>query len=171
MRKALDTFYEACGVIAGIFLASIAGVILYQVIGRNLGFGIPGVDDLAALFLVASAFLALAPTLRAGGHIRVNLLLQYLPQSLRWLAELWCLSFGAALMGFLTYFTIATAWGSFLYGDRAIGQLPILLWIPQGGAALGLLALTIAFIDDIVAVLRRQKPSYADAELDLQSEG
>jgi TRAP-type C4-dicarboxylate transport system permease small subunit len=171
MRKALDTFYQACGVIAGIFLASIAGIILYQVIGRNLGFGIPGVDDLAALFLVASAFLALAPTLRAGGHIRVNLLLQYLPQSLRWLAELWCLGFGAALMGFLTYFTIGMAWESFVYGDRAIGQLPILLWIPQGGAALGLLALTIAFIDDIVAVLRRQKPSYADTELDLQSEG
>ena len=149
----------------------IAGVILYQVIGRNLGFGIPGVDDLAALFLVASAFLALAPTLRAGGHIRVNLLLQYLPQSLRWLAELWCLGFGAALMGFLTYFTIDMARESLVYGDRAIGQLPILLWIPQAGAALGMLALTIAFIDDFVAVIRREKPSYHDAEMDLQSEG
>jgi len=171
MRKALDTFYQACGVIAGIFMALIAGVILYQVIGRNLGFGIPGVDDLAALFLVASSFLALAPTLRAGGHIRVNLLLQYLPPSLRWLAELWCLGFGAALIGFLTYFTLSMTWGSFLYGDRAIGQLPILMWIPQGGAALGLMALTIAFIDDLVAVLRREKPSYHDAEMDLQSEG
>ena len=29
------------------------GVILYQVFGRNFGYGIPGVDDLAALFLVA----------------------------------------------------------------------------------------------------------------------
>jgi TRAP-type C4-dicarboxylate transport system permease small subunit len=171
MRKALDTFYMACGVIAGIFLVLIAGVILYQVLGRNLGFGIPGVDDLAALFLVTSAFLALAPTLRAGGHIRVNLLLQFLPQSLRWLAELWCLGFGAALIGFLAYFTIDMAWQSFLYGDRVIGQLPIFLWIPQAGAALGLVALTIAFIDDFVAVIRRDKPSYHDAEMDLQSEG
>lgn len=171
MRKALDTFYHACGVIAGIFLVLIAGVILYQVFGRNLGRGIPGVDDLAALFLVASAFLALAPTLRAGGHIRVNLLLQYLPRSLRWLAELWCLGFGAALVAFLTYFTIDMAWQSFAYSDRAIGQLPILLWIPQGGAALGLLALTIAFLDDFVAVLRGSKPSYHDAEMDLQTDG
>jgi TRAP-type C4-dicarboxylate transport system permease small subunit len=120
---------------------------------------------------VASAFLALAPTLRAGGHIRVNLLLHYLPQQLRGLAELWCLGFGAALMGFLTYFPIDMAWESFLYGDRAIGQLPILMWIPQGGAALGLLALTVAFLDDFVAVLRGGKPSYHDAETDLQSEG
>jgi TRAP-type C4-dicarboxylate transport system permease small subunit len=171
MRKAINSFYQTCGVIAGIFLVLIAGVILYQVFGRNLGYGIPGVDDLAALFLIASAFLALAPTLRAGGHIRVNLLLQYLPRSLRWLAELWCLGFGATLIGFLTYFTIDMAWQSFVYSDRAIGQLPILLWIPQGGAALGLLALTVAFIDDFVVMLRHGKPSYYDAEKDLQSEG
>ena len=79
--------------------------------------------------------------------------------------------FGAGLVGFLTYFTIDMAWESFVYGDRAIGQLPILMWIPQGGAALGLLALTIAFIDDFIAVLRYGKPSYRDAEMDLQSEG
>jgi TRAP-type C4-dicarboxylate transport system permease small subunit len=171
MRKALDAFYLGCGVVGGIFLVLIASVILYQVFGRNLGYGIPGVDDLAALFLVASAFLALAPTLRAGGHIRVNLLLHYLPQRLRQVAELWCLGFAAALMGFLTYFTTDLAWESFAYGDRAIGQLPILMWIPQGGAALGLLALTIAFIDDFVVVLRGGKPSYHDAEMDIQSEG
>ena len=110
MRKALDLLYLACGVLGGFFLALIGGVILYQVFGRNLGLGIPGVDDLAALFLVASAFLSLAHTLRAGGHIRVNLLLLYLPQSLRRVAELWCLAFGAGLMGFLTYFTIDMAW-------------------------------------------------------------
>jgi TRAP-type C4-dicarboxylate transport system permease small subunit len=171
MRKTLDFLYLACGVTGGIFLVLIGGVILYQVFGRNLGYGIPGVDDLAALFLVASAFLSLAPTLRAGGHIRVNLLLLHLPPPLRRLAELWCLGFGASLVGFLTYFTIDMAWESFVYGDRAIGQLPILMWIPQGGAALGLLALTIAFIDDFIAVLRYGKPSYRDAEMDLQSEG
>lgn len=171
MRKALDVLYWACGALAGGFLVLMCGVILYQVFGRNLGYGIPGVDDLAALFLVASAFLALAHTLRAGGHIRVNLLLLYLPQPLRRIAELWCLAFGAGLMGFLTYFMIDTTWESFVYGDRAIGQLPILMWIPQAGAALGLLAFTIAFIDDFVAVLRHGKPSYRDAEMDLQSEG
>jgi TRAP-type C4-dicarboxylate transport system permease small subunit len=171
MRRALDFLYLACGVVAGFFLVLIGGVILYQVFGRNLGYGIPGVDDLAALFLVASAFLALAPTLRAGGHIRVNLLLLYLPQPMRRLAELWCLGFGAALIGFLSYFSIDMTWESFVYGDRAIGQLPILMWIPQGGAALGLVALTVAFLDDFIAVLRGGKPSYHDAEMDIQSEG
>ena len=52
MRKALDFLYLACGVVGGFFLVLIGSVILYQVFGRNLGYGIPGVDDLAALFLV-----------------------------------------------------------------------------------------------------------------------
>lgn len=172
MRKTLDLLYLVCGVFGGFFLVLMCGIILYQVFGRNLGYGIPGVDDLAALFLVAAAFLSLAYTLRAGGHIRVNMLLLYLPQPLRRVAELWCLAFSAGLMGFLTYFTIDMAWESFVYGDRAIGQLPILMWVPQGGAALGLLAFTISFIDDLVAVLRGGKPSYGEVtERDLQSEG
>lgn len=172
MRKALDFLYLACGVLGGIFLALIGGVILYQVFGRNFGVGIPGVDDLAALFLVAAAFLSLAHTMRAGGHIRVNMLLLYLPQALRRVAELWCLAFAAGLVGFLTYYTIEMTWQSLLFGDRAGGQLPILMWIPQSAAAVGLLALTISFIDDLVAVLHGGKPSYGDVtERDLQSEG
>jgi TRAP-type C4-dicarboxylate transport system permease small subunit len=172
MRKALDLLYLACGVLGGVFLALIGGVILYQVFGRNFGYGIPGVDDLAALFLVAAAFLSLAYTFRAGGHIRVNLLRLHLPPSLRRLTELWSLAFGSCLMGFLSYYTVELAWESYLYGDRAIGQLPILMWIPQGAAALGLLAFTISFVDDFVAVLRGDKPSYGEVtELDLQSEG
>ena len=46
------------------------------------------------------------------------------------------------------------------------------MWIPQGAAALGLLAFTISFVDDFVAVLLGGKPSYGEVtELDLQSEG
>ena len=77
-------------------------MILYQVFGRTLGYGIPGVDDLAALFLVATAFLSLAYTFRAGAHIRVNLLLHNLSRPQQRLARaLGAWIFGAGLMGFL----------------------------------------------------------------------
>ena len=94
----------------------------------------------------------------------MNLLRSTLPPSLRRLAELWSLAFGAGLMGFLTYYTIELAWESYVYGDRAIGQLPILMWFPQGAAALGLLAFTISFVDDFVAVLLGGKPSYGEGD-------
>jgi hypothetical protein len=74
-------------------------------------------------------------------------------------------------MGFLTYYTADMAWMSYVYGDRAIGQLPILMWIPQSAAVLGLLTFAISFLDDFIAVLRHGKASYSDAELDIQSEG
>ena len=99
MRRVLDALYMGCGIVGAIFLALIAAVILYQVFGRTLGYGIPGVDDLAALFLVATAFLSLAYTFRAGAHIRVNLLLHNLSRPQQRLAELWCLIFGAGLDG------------------------------------------------------------------------
>jgi TRAP-type C4-dicarboxylate transport system permease small subunit len=172
MRKALDALYIGCGLLGAAFLAAIAAVILYQVFGRTLGYGIPGVDDLAALFLVATAFLSLAYTFRAGAHIRVNLLLHYLSPAVQRWAELWCLAFGAGLTGFLTYYTAEMAWESFLFGDRAIGQLPILMWIPQSAATLGLLAFALSFLDDLVAVLRGEPPSYDRAtEIDLQGHG
>ena len=171
MRRALDALYMGCGIVGAVFLALIAAVILYQVFGRNLGHGIPGVDDLAALFLVATAFLSLAYTFRAGAHIRVNLCCSICRPQQR-LAELWCLIFGAGVMGFLTYYTAEMAWESFVYGDRAIGQLPILMWIPQGGATLGLLAFTFSFLDDFVAVLQGERPSYEKAtEIDVQGQG
>lgn len=172
MRRVLDALYLACGLLGAVFLALIAVVILYQVFGRSFGYGIPGVDDLAALFLVATAFLSLAYTFRAGAHIRVNLLLHHLPPRMQRWAELWCLAFGAGAVGFLTYYTAEMAWESYLFGDRAIGQLPILMWIPQGAAAFGLLAFTLSFVDDLIAVLRGEQPSYDKAtELDLQTHG
>jgi TRAP-type C4-dicarboxylate transport system permease small subunit len=172
MRRALDALYMGCGIAGAIFLALIAAAILYQVFGRTLGYGVPGIDDLAALFLVATAFLSLAYTFRAGAHIRVNLLLHNLSPRLQRLAELWCLAFGAGLTGYLTYFTIEMAWESFIFGDRAIGHLPILMWIPQGAAALGLFAFAVSFLDDFIAVLRGERPSYDKAtEIDLQTQG
>jgi hypothetical protein len=72
----------------------------------------------------------------------------------------------------LTFYTGEMAWESYIYGDRAIGQLPILLWIPQLGATVGLLAFAISFIDDFLVVLRRGKPSYGDvSEIDIQTQG
>ena len=69
-------------------------------------------------------------------------------------------------MGFLTYYTAEMAWESFVYGDRAIGQLPILMWIPQGAAALGLLAFTLSFLDDFVAVLQGERAELRKGDRD-----
>jgi hypothetical protein len=62
-------------------------------------------------------------------------------------------------------------WESYVFNDRSAGVLPIPLWIPQTGMSLGIIVLTIAFLDDLVTVLRGGTPSYeAATEVALESD-
>jgi hypothetical protein len=45
------------------------------------------------------------------------------------------------------------------------------LWLPQMAMALGLLVLTVALVDEFVAVLRGRRPSYQDAATELSEAG
>src|SRR5262245_17355917 len=100
MRTCLDALYSGCGALAAIFLALIAALVVAQVGGRMAGVLVPGADDLAGYALTASSFLALAPTLRAGIHIRVTLFLRGAPVARRRALELWCLGFGTVVVGY-----------------------------------------------------------------------
>lgn len=174
MRKALDLLYKASGVLAAGFLAAIAAVVLLQVganaigsvsawvTGTPTGFVIPSYAEFAGFFLAASSFLALPYTLRAGGHIRVELLIQRAPPALRRVIEVWCLGLGAAMAGYFAWFTIALTRESFAYGDVSPGMVPIPLWLPQGAMSLGLVVLTIAFLDELFQVLTGRRPSYEE---------
>ena len=77
VRPALDGLYRLSAGLAAFCLAAIAALVVIQVTGRLLGILVPGADDLAGYALMASTFLALASTLRAGVHIRVTLLVRH----------------------------------------------------------------------------------------------
>ena len=49
---------------------------------------------------------------------------------------------------------------SYRFGDLAQGVLPVPLWIPQTGYAAGLVILLVAVVDEVIAVLGGQPPSY-----------
>jgi len=167
MRVFLDTLYGGCGALAALFLAAIAGLVVAQVGGRMAGVLVPGADDLAGYALTASSFLALAPTLRAGIHIRVTLFLRDAPSGRRRALELWCLGFGGVVVGYFATNVIQMAWDAWRFGEKANGVLAAPLWIPQSGMALGLVVLTVAFVDEWVRVLRLGAPSYPE---DLETE-
>lgn len=164
MRSTLETLYRISGAVAAVFLALIAALVLAQIVGRIFGVLVPGADDLAGYSLVASSFLALAYTLRSGGHIRVSLLLQRLPEAGRRRAEIAALAVGTAIILYFTWFTIELAWLSWRFGDMSQGVLAIPLWLPQSIMALGLIILAIAFLDELLLVLRGQPASYQKAE-------
>ena len=141
-------------------MAVIALCVVAQVVGRTLGFLVPGAIEVASYSLLASSYLALAYTLRANEHIRISVVIGRLSWKRRRAFELWSLAVGAFLSAFLAYFVIEMALEAYEFGDRKVGVLSVPLWIPQACMAFGTLVFVIAFVDDFLQVLRGGEPSY-----------
>jgi TRAP-type C4-dicarboxylate transport system permease small subunit len=167
MRTLLDGLYTLCGWLAAFFLVAVGVLILLQIGGRLLGVLIPSTDDLAGFAMAASSFLGLAYALRAGGHIRVSLVLQRLHGRPRRWAELWCLGSASLLTGYFAFYSADMTREFITFGDLSPGLLPIPLWIPQSTMTIGLALICVALVDDLIAVVRGGDPSYEGAEGEL----
>ena len=164
MRALLDALYRLSGALAAVFLAAIAVLILAQIIGRFFNVFVPSANDFAGFSMAASSFLALAYTFRAGGHIRVTLVILRLPRRLRRRFDLGSLALAAALIAYFSWHAVLLAIDSWTYDDLSDGLIAVPLWIPQCGMALGLIVLSVALVDELVQVLRGRQPSYDRAE-------
>jgi len=154
----LDWLYRSCGVLAALCLVAIALLILAQIIGRLFGFIVPSADDFAGYCMGASTFLAMAYTLRSGGHIRVTMVISHLPKPFaRWL-EVLCTGLGMVLTGYFSWFMIQMVRESYNFNEVSQGHLAIPLWIPQTTLAIGLVVLCLAFIEEFWRALTN-KPS------------
>jgi TRAP-type C4-dicarboxylate transport system permease small subunit len=160
MRKSLDRLYLWSGYAAGGFLIAIFLIMMFMSAGRQFGVNIPAGDDIAAWCMAATAFLGLAHTFKSGEMIRVGLVIDRLPVRLRHVVEIMCLGLGLLFIGYFTANAVRLTYDSFRFNDLAQGILPVPLWIPQLGFTGGLAILTIAFLDELVIVLRGGRPSY-----------
>lgn len=172
MRRLLDGLYAAAGWAAALSILAIAAVVTVQValnaMARVMGPGwsvtIPSYADFAGFALAASTFLALAPTLRAGVHIRVNLLIRRLGPGAARLLEFPILGLATLVSGYATYYAGVILSESWRYGDTSPGIIPVPLWIPQIFMVAGLGLLTVALIDTLVEALRADGPVVRDEE-------
>ena len=164
MRRALDLLYRASGALAALCLAGICVLMLAQAGGREFGLLIRGADDITAWLCAASAFFALGHTFRHGELVRVGLWLDFLGPRKRWWAELFALSVTALFVGYMAWAVTRFVYQSWQFHEVAQGLIKTPIWIPQMSLVLGSLIFLIAVIDELVAVLRSQKPAYQIAE-------
>ena len=164
MRAALELLYKTSGSAAGFFLVAIGALTAVQILGRLLGFAAYSFDDFAGFSMAASSFLGLAYTLRANEHIRMTLVLHHTRPALRRVMEIISLAVATFLVCLFAWFTCDMALTSYELHDVSQGLVPVALWIPQSGMALGLVVLAVGFVDDLVAALRGRATSYARAE-------
>lgn len=160
MRRILDQIYHGAGVAAGICIVSMTLLILAQIVGRWFGIVIPSTEDFSGFLLAAASFLALAYTLRSGGHIRVTLVIGHIHGPVRHFLEGLILLLALLLAGYATWSCGYLVYESWLFEELSQGYIPVPLWIPQLPMALGLLILCIALLDELVTLLRGNEPAY-----------
>ena len=142
-------------------MVAIFFIVLAQVAGRELGFLVPGADNLAGWFCAATAFLALAHTFQRGEMVHVGLLVERLPAAPRRAADVLALSVGTAFAGYVHVAALRYCFESWQIGELPqSGTLALPLWIPQSSFALGSLLLTVALIDNLVCAARGGVPAY-----------
>lgn len=176
MRKALDALYGAALVGACLSMIVIATLVFIQVMARvvdrivvlfgmpRYGFIIPSLAEIGGFLLVASAFLALAATLRSAGHVRVTLLLRYFGATGDRIATAFALAVGLGLATFAAWAISLQTFASFSRGSVSYGIFAIPLWIPQGVMTVGIVIFAIALLDELIAVLRGGDAAFREAE-------
>jgi TRAP-type C4-dicarboxylate transport system permease small subunit len=164
MRRFLDRLYDGSGIAAAAAIAAICVLMLAQAAGRELGMSIPGADDIVAWLCAACAFLALGHTFRSGDLVRVGVFLDHLSEGKRWYAEIVALGFTASFTFYALWACTRFVYDSYAFKEVAQGLIRAPIWIPQLSLVAGIAIFFIAVIDELVTVLRHQKPSYQRAE-------
>ena len=166
LRRALDALYLFAGYAAGAFLVLVFAIMMVMSVGRQFSLNIPAGDDIASWCMAAMAFLGLAHTFKRGEMIRVGLLMERLQGRAKQVAEVTALAVATAFILYYTRHAVQMTYDSLRFNDMAQGVLAVPLWIPQLGFTGGLAILSIALIDEMVNVLRGNRPSYEQGSPD-----
>jgi TRAP-type C4-dicarboxylate transport system permease small subunit len=149
---AIDTLGRLDGWLGAACLATLTCLMLAEVAVRALSDIFPAVPSDIPIaweyssYLMAAAFtFGAAMTLRAGGHIRVTLVLARVsPATRRWL-ETVLAALGVGFTGFLGYAMVNFTWRSFTSDQVSISSATP-LWIPQALVTFGVCLLVLQFV-------------------------
>ena len=152
LLTAIDRLGRLDGWIGAGCLAALTCFLLAEVGVRALSTifpSVPGTIPVAweySSYLMAACFtFGAAMTLRAGGHIRVTLVLARLGARGRRVFEFCAALVATSFTGFLAYSMVMFTWASFSRGATSMASNTV-LWIPQGLVAFGIVLLSLQFL-------------------------
>jgi TRAP-type C4-dicarboxylate transport system permease small subunit len=157
MRTWLDPLYKVLGALGALFILVTLLIEVANIVGLTVGLSMAGVDAYAGYTLAAGSFLAMAAALRHGDHIRVTLIIQRLSGRPRWWLEVFCLAVATFLSGYFAWFAGRLVWGSYVFNDVSQNIDATPLWLPQLSMAIGLGALFLAFLEELIQTLRTRQ--------------
>lgn len=160
----LHRLYRASGMLSAASLVLICALILSQIVARNLGGTVRDADEFAAWAMAAAGFLGLPYALHCGSHIRVGVVMRFVPE--RWHHAMELLANGIALVlaaylaGYVTIF-VAESWR---FNEVSQGLIPVPMWLPQLPMVLGSVLLAVAFLERLVRVWRHEPFEVGDGD-------
>ena len=163
MRRFLDRLYDGAGALGAFCVFLIFVLMILAGVGRQLNWHVSGLNDVVAWLCAAAAFLAMAHAFRHGDFVRVTLLLEAVSPKLRRALDVTCLLIASVSVSYLTYAATSFTWESYEFAEMATGLVVIPIWIPQSTFVVGCWLLLIAMVDELVGVVRGEKPSYQRA--------
>jgi TRAP-type C4-dicarboxylate transport system permease small subunit len=158
MHLMLNRLFDAAMALAGIFMIGTLLTVLSSICGRFIPWlGIPGADAYAGYCMAASAFLALASTLRRGEHIRVTLIIERLSPRAHRALDVFCHVVALGIAATLAWYSIHLVRQSLVFNDISTGLDATPLWIPQLGMAIGASVFALAFAVDLADLIAGRK--------------
>ena len=142
-----------------------------QAFGREAGILVRGADDIVSWLCAGATFLALGHTFRHGELVRVGLWLEHLGPRGRRLMELFALGVTALFVAYMLWAVSRFIYESWEVNEVAQGLIRVPIWIPQMTFLIGVVIFFIAILDDLVLVIRKQKPAYQIAEEERRASG
>ena len=171
MRRFLDRLYAGSGVLAALCVLGIFIVMMAQAFGREAGILLRGADDIVSWLCAAASFVALGHTFRHGELVRVGLWLDRLGPANRRRMEIFALGTTAIFVAYMLWAVSRFIYESWKFNEVAQGLIRVPIWIPQMTFLAGVLIFFIAVLDELVLVLKNQKPAYQVAEEERRASG
>jgi TRAP-type C4-dicarboxylate transport system permease small subunit len=131
-------------------------LIMAQIVARNLGSTVRDAEEFAAWAMAAAGFFGLPYALHCGSHIRVQVVMRFLPESLHRPMEILATVIGLALAAYLAWYCTSFVIESYRFNELSQGLIAVPLWMPQLPMAIGTALLVLAFGERLVRVLRHE---------------
>ena len=145
---------KGSAVVAGTILIAMTAYTIVEIARRTV-FGTSSnvLVEFVGYGLAAMTMLAASQTMREGGLIRVNILLQYASPRVRQALDAFCILCGIFVLGFAAYYVWLDMLRSFTRGYDTDSLIPLPLWVPPLGLFIGMLAFLVNMLAFLVLVL------------------
>ena len=154
LTRIAECIARASSAVAGVILVAMTAYTIIEIARRTvLGTSSNVLVEFVGYGLAAMTMLAASQTMREGGLIRVNLLLQFASPRVRQVLDAFCLLCGMFVLSLAACYVWLDMARSFTRGYETDSLVPLPLWLPPLGLFIGMAAFLLNMAALLVLVL------------------